>query len=310
VKFLNQKLIILMQEIIRDNAITIAATNSAFFSILVGYPFDSIKTKMQAQKYQSTFHCIKTTYQTQSIPGFYRGVLPLLATSTSLRAVSWNVYTKSKQMISHDNISLNAFMAGSYTGSFMSIFGAPIEFIKVQRQLNIGTKKNAIDWVRFIVKQKGLKGLYSGYQFHAPVEILGTGFYFMVYETFKHNAFHYTDKINASNTEAGAIGTDATTYTFGKPLGINQAWIPLVGGGLAGSLSWILVFPLDVIKSMVQKEAFTNTSVKDLVLMRFKEFGLGGFYRGLSMQLIRSFPVHSLNFYVYENVWAWCNAYK
>jgi hypothetical protein len=144
---------------------------------------------------------------------------------------------------------------------------------------------------RFWIVYIGLLGLYSGYRFHAPVDVLGTGFYFGVYESFKHVA--------------------------PKNNGVPVAWASLVGGGLAGMISWILVFPLDVyvfnscsIKSLVQKEALiTERKFMVIVKERYQELGIAGFYRGMNMQLIRSVPVHALNFYVYENVLDFCRSF-
>jgi hypothetical protein len=115
------------------------------------------------------------------------------------------------------------------------------------------------------------------------VDILGTGFYFGVYETFKAMA--------------------------PQKNGVPAGWVSLVGGGLAGALSWILVFPLDVVKSLVQKEALTTTrTFSTIVKERYQEFGIRGFYRGMNMQLVRSVPVHAINFYVYENVLNFCRS--
>jgi solute carrier family 25 carnitine/acylcarnitine transporter 20/29 len=54
------------------------ATNS-----FVGHPFDTIKTKMQAQKDlmgRFTYtECIKMVYRSEGLVGFYRGVIPPLA---------------------------------------------------------------------------------------------------------------------------------------------------------------------------------------------------------------------------------------
>lgn len=92
------------------------------------------------------------------------------------------------------------------TGFTSSILSAPIEFIKVQRQLqkvsipsanippptsNTTPKpgppsKNLIGWLRHVIKQKGVAGLYTGYRFHAPMDIFGTGVYFAIYESFKY----------------------------------------------------------------------------------------------------------------------------
>ena len=52
---------------ISRNSITIAATSSAISSIIIGYPFDSIKTRMQAFKYPSTLHCVKSTLLNEGV---------------------------------------------------------------------------------------------------------------------------------------------------------------------------------------------------------------------------------------------------
>ena len=115
------------------------------------------------------------------------------------------------------------------------------------------------------------------------MDILGTGVYFAIYEAFKYYGPKAAD---------------------GSPL----PWVSVGGGGLAGALSWIVVFPIDVVKSMVQKEGLRDIpkTASHLIAERFQEFGVKGFYRGLSMQLVRSVPVHSLNFLIFEQVMAFC----
>ena len=71
------------------------------------------------------------------------------------------------------------------------------------------------------MRKKGFFGLYTGYKWHAPMDILGTSVYFAIYETVK---FHGPKDSN------------------GSPL----PWVSVTGGGLAGALSWIVVFPIDV----------------------------------------------------------------
>ncbi|KAJ2989533.1 hypothetical protein HDV02_004959 [Globomyces sp. JEL0801] len=224
---------------IHKNSITVAATSSAFFSVLAGYPFDSIKTRMQAFKYPNTISCIKSTYYYEGIAGFYRGVVPLLATSTTLRAMSWNLYTSSKSVLVHPEfnnsngvlgrVMFPCFLAGGFTGVTLSVLAAPIEFIKVQRQLqqvhatsgaNQPTANSLGSWFLRIVREKGFRGLYTGYSIHAPLEFLGCGSYFGLYELFKY--------YGPSNN------------------GVPLPWVSLAGGGAAGALSWALVFPMDV----------------------------------------------------------------
>ncbi|KAJ3310113.1 hypothetical protein HDV04_005379 [Boothiomyces sp. JEL0838] len=254
---------------------------------------------MQAFKYPSALSCIKSTFYHEGVLGFYRGILPLLASSTTLRAISWNLYSGGKERVKkiyQDDGVLGAvvpsFVAGGGTGLTMSIFGAPIEFIKVRRQLQkveegSAKLKSLGGWIAHVYRQGGFFGLYTGYRIHAPMEILGCGSYFAIYETIKY----YGPK-----TENGT----------------PQHWVSLVGGGISGALSWVLVFPLDVLKSIVQKEAFSGheKSVSYYFTERYKEFGVRGFFRGMSMQLMRSVPVHAINFYVYENMLHFCTNYK
>ncbi|KAI9324467.1 hypothetical protein DFJ73DRAFT_243434 [Zopfochytrium polystomum] len=48
------------------------------------------------------------------------------------------------------------------------------------------------------------------------------------------------------------------------------------------------------------------SSAIEFIRRRFRSSGIRGFYHGIGAQLTRSFPVHSLNFLVYEQVLAWC----
>ncbi|KAH6560800.1 hypothetical protein BASA60_000523 [Batrachochytrium salamandrivorans] len=84
----------------------------------------------------------------------------------------------------------------------------------------------------------------------------------------------------------------------------------MIGGGIAGTLSWIVAFPIDVVKSVIQQDAFTAKpkyrGAWEFVRLRFAQQGLAGFYQGIGPQLIRSFPIHSINFLVYENMLQLC----
>jgi solute carrier family 25 (mitochondrial carnitine/acylcarnitine transporter), member 20/29 len=216
---------------IKQNGVTIAATSSAVSSILLGYPFDSIKTRMQALNYSSTTACIRTTLRTEGFAGFYRGVLPLLVTSTGLRALSWNVYTRIRDEIKrfytpgYTQTVSSSLLAGCSTGILATVISAPIEFVKVQRQLQKveikSFNRNLIQWLRFIVKEKGISGFYSGFRLQAPMDVIGTGLYFGIYESVKYYGPREAD---------------------GSP----KAWVSVLGGGISGCLSWIVVFPIDV----------------------------------------------------------------
>ena len=187
---------------------------------------------MQAFNFKSTSICVKTTLKTEGILGFYRGVIPLLLTSTFLRALSWNVYSTSRDKIrsygdssTYQTTVFSSLLAGCSTGLLATFISAPIEFVKVQRQLQklsiSPSNTNLISWLKFIIKQKGPFGFYSGFRLQAPMDILGTGLYFGIYESVKF-------------------------YGPKEDDGSPKAFVSVCGGGFAGALSWVVVFPIDV----------------------------------------------------------------
>lgn len=225
------------RSIISDYAVTVSAGTSSACSILVGFPLDSLKTRLQSIRYPSVRDCILQTYRAEGLAGFYRGCVPLLFTASAVRSIAFNLYHFFKAPIIKglpDNanglskVIFGSTAAGGLTGAIISI-SSPLEFIKVQRQLqksnfNLHLAKLPLNtlwqWANYIYMVKGLRGFYYGYSAHASMDIIGTAFYFGIYETFKHVA----------SSSVGRV----------------DVMVSVVGGGLAGSLSWLVIYPLDV----------------------------------------------------------------
>ena len=52
----------------------IAASTSSVFSTLTAFPLDSVKTRMQTYHYRGFLDCVKHTYHTEKLGGFFRGL--------------------------------------------------------------------------------------------------------------------------------------------------------------------------------------------------------------------------------------------
>ncbi|KAF9124272.1 hypothetical protein BGW39_008325 [Mortierella sp. 14UC] len=155
-----------------------------------------------------------------------------------------------------------------------------------------------------IVQKKGLVGLYKGASLHIARDMLGTGIYFSSYETIKRlmsETIEHVRPHHPSATTQGASGTTtATTLKGPGPM------VHFFAGGLCGVFSWLVVFPIDLVKSVIQKEVLVThpkysgalDCAKDIV----RREGVRGLYRGLSVTCYRAMPIHSLNFLVYEAV--------
>ncbi|KAJ1940078.1 hypothetical protein EC988_007138 [Linderina pennispora] len=82
----------------------------------------------------------------------------------------------------------------------------------------------------------------------------------------------------------------------------------MLAGGTCGVVSWLIIFPVDLVKSTMQSQILKPRSTwafqsswqcaRDI----YAKLGMSGLYRGISVSLIRAFPLHGLNFVVYE--WA------
>ncbi|KAJ1964814.1 hypothetical protein GGI12_001182 [Dipsacomyces acuminosporus] len=240
------------------------------------------------------------------------------------------------------SVALAASISGSIAGAMIAVCCCPLELVKVQMQLanllskdvaaavaatntNANTnaaavaaaaaattagancsmestsrtssagghkRKSAVPtWARSnlsvckeIVLRKGVFGLYSGLQLHVVRDSSGTAIYFAAYETVKETM----RRLNGSET------TGPLTH--------------MLAGGICGVVSWLLIFPVDLTKSTMQsqvlkpKDAQLFANSWQCVCNIYKRMGFSGLYRGVSVSLIRAFPLHGLNFVVYE--WA------
>jgi len=97
----------------------------------------------------------------------------------------------------------------------------------------------------------------------------------------------------------------------------QEAMKVLLCGGLAGVITWASIFPLDVIKTRVQAQAFApipetaplldgNVPVQrrlgamEIARNAYRTEGVGVFFRGLGVCSVRAFIVNAVQWAVYE----------
>ena len=91
----------------------------------------------------------------------------------------------------------------------------------------------------------------------------------------------------------------------------------ILGGGLAGIVSWIISYPPDFVKTQIQGQSIVDTHnytrwkrtrvprIRDVIRMYYERNGIRVFFRGLTPCLVRAFPANLTNFWVYESVLQW-----
>lgn len=293
---------------------TILAYTTSFISTTIGFPFDTVKTRMQTYKrFASYSDCVLSTLKHEGIRGFFRGIMAPLISTSFLRSLSVTIFTTSKPYCYEalygwrDESNTGhpfirnfpvCFAAGAAAGCGVSLFACPFEFTKVYSQIaSLAHKLASIDiqkkgssphvgtyeTVKSILRYNGVGGLYSGYKYHLARDALGSGVYFAVYESIKW----------ATNA---LINSDPSKSS---PISI------MIAGGMSGVLCWTAIFPFDTTKSLIQKDIVTNILRKQVGLEPLPKkdrkivFGTR-VYRGLGISMVRSFLVNMVFFTTFE----------
>lgn len=299
---------------------TILAYGASFMSTTVGFPMDTVKTRMQTHKhFVSYMDCASKTYHYEGVRGFFRGIwAPLISTSIS-KSLSVMLFTQIKPYCyeiiyggktNTDNIHPLlrnipvCMVSGSIAGAGISVFACPFEFTKIYAQiLKLVQRKSLSDLpkhlqtnnqeithistvqtIRQILKHEGIRGLYSGYKFHVLRDSLSSGIYYSIYESMKWTMNKF---INNDSNESSQISI-------------------LLAGGFSGIFSWMLIFPIDTTKSLIQRDLVANILRKEqgLAPLPKKDRKIQKFdrklYRGLGISVSRSFIVNMVFFSVFE----------
>lgn len=298
----------------------IISGSTSLVALFIGYPLDTIKTRMQTHKnFTSYFDCIKKSYQSDGIPGFFRNMTVPLITSTIMRTLSVTVFSAVKPFVYNSIYSYSdqtksfkhpilanvpvCFFSGSIAGGLNSFLACPFEFTKIYSQIftliqnkplqNIPKNLQTVNHeyapstskiVRQIYHHNGVRGLYSGWSYHFIRDLIGSGIYYSIYESLKY-------------TMNKVINKDASK---------SSPYSILLAGGLSGVFGWMVVFPIDTAKSLVQKDAVSNIIRKQQGLepLPYKSRRIEKLnkrlFRGLGMSVIRTFITNMVFFSIYE----------
>ncbi|XP_064605470.1 mitochondrial substrate carrier family protein S-like [Liolophura sinensis] len=239
-------------------------------NVVVGHPFDTIKTKMQAQagfEKTSMFQSFVKTVRTQGVIGLYRGCVPPLWGSGIYRstqfAVFEGVYTYLDkpgwrgEIPGTAGLQVRVIAGGLVASTARAIIETPLDYCKVKGQ----------------TQQKWqLRALYTGFgvTWCRTVGLMTT--YFVLLDSGRR---HFPEH-------------------FKRPL-----LGPFLTSGIAATLAWWIVWPLEYMKCQVQTGYGQHLSV--IERMRLTVRDRGGFlalYRGLLPGSIRSFAANGTSMIV------------
>ncbi|KAH0605788.1 uncharacterized protein H6S33_004245 [Morchella sextelata] len=254
------------------------------FAVISGHPFDLVKVRLQtAEKgvYRGAFDVVaKTVAREGMFRGLYAGVSAPLIGVTPMFAVSFWGYDVGKNLVRRfstvENNTLSVAQisaAGFFSAIPMTAITAPFERVKVLLQIqgqSGGEKKykGGFDVVRQLYKEGGVRSVFRGSAATLARDGPGSAAYFATYEILKKKLS------GGEDPSMGAV---------------------MVAGGGAGMAMWLLIFPIDTVKSRLQS-AEGKPTIGSVVKEINARGGYKAFFPGLGPALARSVPANAFTF--------------
>ncbi|XP_011156083.2 mitochondrial basic amino acids transporter isoform X1 [Solenopsis invicta] len=247
--------------------------------IMVGYPLDTVKVHMQTQdcrnpKYRGTWDCLRTIFAKESVSGLYKGMTSPIAGVAVVNAIVFGVYGYTQRNLSDPDRMSSYFLAGASAGIAQTPVSSPIELAKTRLQLQStgqGNVQGPMQCLRNVYRQEGYRGVFKGLGITFLREGPSYGVYFVTYEML-------------------------TKTSSKQPISTLHM---LLAGGFAGTASWVISYPIDVIKSRIQAESSNRYSgALDCLRKSVRAEGYSCLYRGLNSTILRAFPTNAATFAV------------
>jgi len=255
-------------------------------SPLASQPFDTLKTKMQAEsRYarQGVLQVGKDVARTEGLRGFYRGIVPILASTGVQKTALFAANAGARRACERSGIpalntpipmsnglSPSVLVGGLAAGTARTIVETPFELAKVRAQTG-GS---------FFAS----KGFFSV----AQISVLYTG----AGATWGRGTLMLTSFFVMCDYSERAAPEVMSRPVLGG----------FLKGGICATIAWAIAWPIEVVKSKVQgtEAQFKGQSMLSIIQHIVKADGMKGLYRGFLPGAMRSFVANGAGMAVYQ----------
>lgn len=280
----------------------VAGFSGGVISTLVLHPLDLLKIRFAVNdgkltrrpRYSGIKHAVSSILKQEGgFRGLYKGVTPNVAGAGTSWGLYFLFYNKLKTARQGGNAQRqlspgNSMLCAAQSGALTLLLTNPIWVVKTRLCLQYDNSsaqyRGITDAFIKIGRTEGIKGLYKGFVpglfgvTHGMVQ-------FTVYEEFKSAYCNYYLK-----------------QPIDTKLGTSEYLCFSASSKLIAALS---TYPYQVIRARLQDQNCQYRGVFDCVKQTFRNEGFGGFYKGLTPNLIRVVPATAITFVTYENIKAY-----
>ncbi|KAJ8878566.1 hypothetical protein PR048_019144 [Dryococelus australis] len=282
----------------------VAGISGGVTSTLILHPLDLIKIRFAVNdgittttpRYLGLRNAFATIFRQEGLRGLYRGVAPNVWGSGSSWGLYFLFYNTIKTWIQGGDVQKPLgpplhMLAAAQAGVLTLTITNPIWVVKTRLCLqcyDLDTQKlpdakryrGMVDALRKIYMYEGIRGLYKGF-IPGIFGVSHGALQFMAYEEMK----------NRYNQFRGVpINSKLSSFDY------------LLFAALSKLFAVVATYPYQVVRARLQDQHHNYRGAWDCTQRTWTYEGFGGFYKGLSANLVRVTPATMITFLVYENV--------
>lgn len=268
----------------------IAGTCGGISQVIVGQPFDTTKVRLQTAKSHTTpIQVLRRLLHNEGPLALYKGMLTPLLGAGACVSVQFGTNEFMKRNFRDYNVMHGRptsaltlpqfYLCGAAGGVANSFLASPIEHVRIRLQVQTGSKhlnefRGPFDCVKKLTRNGALM---RGW----PLTVLraghGVGMYFLTYEALVSH-----DKLSRENI---------------------PAWRHCFYGACAGATLWLAIYPIDVVKSVIQTDNLLRPKYDKTVhaiMALYKNGGVRSFFKGFVPTMLRAGPANGATFCTFE----------
>ena len=227
------------------------------------HPFDTIKTKMQAQAGFENSGMVSTfvkVFKAEGVKGLYRGCIPPLWGSGLFRSIQFSAFEATYTFLDNrfgrthipltNGIETRVILGGIMAGACRSVIETPLDYAKIKRQMGQNWK---------------LREVFTGFGITCSRACVLMPTYFIALDSFRR---HFDDFFKSN-----ILG-------------------PFLCSGCSAVAGWWVCWPLELMKAQVQGGYMNEKKMSVYARLKYTVNERGGFlalYRGILPGSIRSF---------------------
>ena len=183
--------------------------------------------------------------------------------------------------LSPENSALRILLAGGIAGAVSRTCTAPLDRLKILRQLQVGTTANTTVWssLKYMYAKEGVPGLFRGNGTNVIKIAPETAIKFLAYERYKALLFSGRESAHLHPLER------------------------FVAGGAAGITAQFSIYPLEVAKTrLAAAPPSTYKGISDCLLSMARTQGPTSLYKGLAPALLGVLPYAGIDLAVFDSL--------